>query len=207
MQRVLKMQGLNSCWAPYQVRCVNLTLTGHWKNALIPNYCEELVWGCSHLDMLDQQWSELEKKTSLFSRSLTLGCGESRSILCSPTLLAPLVSNVWRYGKSAQCIHAHPIINLMWLALLVKDLIQAHHNSCVLFIPGAMTATEVWPSTLQFFWCETLRKSDPGKHFTKNKPYAYLRVDMVVNIVTSEIRWTTGCRSSVLIDGVLCVWR
>ena len=30
---------------------------------------------------------------------------------------------------------------------------------------------------------------------------------MVVNIVTSEICWTTGCRSSMLIDGVLRVWR
>lgn len=76
--------------------------------------------------------------------------GESRSISSSPTLLAPLVSIVWCYGKSVQSYHAHPIINWRWLALLVKDLIQAHHDSRVLFIPGAMTATEVWPSTLQF---------------------------------------------------------
>lgn len=45
------------------------------------------------------------------------------------------------------------------------------------------------------------------KSLHKKQALCFLGVDMVVNIVTSEICWTTGCRSSMLIDGVLRVWR
>jgi len=52
----------------------------------------------------------------------------------------------WQDAESAKDAGAKFLLS----PISSQDLIQAHHDSRVLFIPGAMTATEVRPSTLQF---------------------------------------------------------